>query len=117
LFSSSNPIPRCGPFSLMRSSRFGMGRDSAIVPAGAAHRSTTGRAGPGEVPNLRLARQSRTGEAIQEWLTRTTGLRRRPSRGRYRKNDPLDSRGPQRGIGNLLSARSRGRHWGDDDPA
>jgi hypothetical protein len=50
-----------------------MGRDSAIVPAGAAHRSTTGRAGPGEVPNLRLARQSRTGEAIQEWLTRTTG--------------------------------------------
>jgi hypothetical protein len=68
LFSSSNQIPQCARPCLKRSRpcQFGMGTDSATVPAGAAHRSTTGR--PGEVPNLGLAWQSRRGGAIQGWL-------------------------------------------------
>ncbi len=53
-----------------RPCRFGMGSESATVPAGAAHRSSTGRPGRGKVPYQRLAakaaraRQSKGGSVI-----------------------------------------------------
>jgi hypothetical protein len=51
-----------------RPCRFGMGSDSAIR-SGLRIDQPPGGPGPGrEIPNLRLARQSRTSEAIQGWL-------------------------------------------------